>query len=79
MNTIPKLKYTNGNNSTKLKMEKWLLFFAYHLMLLHICSKIMKISLTVKRFRTDTSFILNIPKENNSGKKRPVTGTGKLT
>ena len=38
-------------------------------MLLHICSKIMKISLTVKSFRTDTIFILNIPKENNSEKK----------
>ena len=32
-------------------------------MLLHICSKIMKISLTVRSFRTDTIFILNIPKE----------------
>ena len=38
-------------------------------MLLHICSKVMKISLTVQSFRTDTSFILNIPKENNSGKR----------
>ena len=35
-------------------------------MLLHICSNIMKISLTVKSFRTDTNFILNIPTENNS-------------
>ena len=35
-------------------------------MLLHICSKIMKISLTVQSFRTDTIFILNIPMENNS-------------
>ena len=42
---------------------------AYHLMLLHICSKIMKISLPVRSFRTDTVFILNIPKENNSEKK----------
>ena len=46
-----------------------LLFSAYHLMLHHICSKIMKISLTVQSFRTDTIFILNIPKENNSEKK----------
>ena len=38
-------------------------------MLLHICSKIMKISLTVQSFRTDTIFILNIPKESNSEKK----------
>ena len=38
-------------------------------MLLHICSNIMKISLTVQSFRTDTIFILNIPKENNSEKK----------
>ena len=38
-------------------------------MLLHICSKIMKVSLTVLSFRTDTNFILNIPKENNSEKK----------
>ena len=38
-------------------------------MLLHICSKIMKISLTVQSFRTDTSFIVNIHKENNSGKR----------
>ena len=38
-------------------------------MLLHICSKIMKISLTVQSFRTDTIFILNIPKENNSENK----------
>ena len=37
-------------------------------MLLHICSKIMKISLTVQRLRTDTIFIVNIPKENNSEK-----------
>ena len=28
----------------------------------------MKISLTVQSFRTDTIFILNIPKENNSEK-----------
>ena len=35
-------------------------------MLLHICSKIMKVSLTVQSFRLDTIFILNIPKENNS-------------
>ena len=34
-------------------------------MLLHICSKIMKISLRAQSFRTDTIFILNIPKENN--------------
>ena len=38
-------------------------------MLLHICSKIMKISLTVQSFRTDKIFIPNIPKENNSEKK----------
>ena len=38
-------------------------------MLLHICSKIMKISLTVQSCRTDKIFILNIPKENNSEKK----------
>ena len=38
-------------------------------MLLRICSKIMKISLTVQSFRTDTIFILNIPDENNSEKK----------
>ena len=50
-------------------MEEWLLFFAQHLMLLHICSKIMKVSLTVQRFRTDTIFTLNIPQENNSEKK----------
>ena len=37
-------------------------------MLLHICSKIMKISLTVQSFRTDTIFILNIPRENHSEK-----------
>ena len=33
-------------------------------MLLHICSKIMKISLTVQSFGTDTIFILNIPEKN---------------
>ena len=38
-------------------------------MLLHICSKIMKISLTAQSFRTDTIFILNIPKESNSEQK----------
>ena len=32
-------------------------------------SNIMKISLTVQSFRTNTIFILNIPKENNSEKK----------
>ena len=69
MNTISKLKDTKGNNSAKLKMEQWLLFSAYHLMLLHICSKIMKISLTVQSFRIDTIFILNTTKENNSEKK----------
>ena len=37
-------------------------------MLLHISSKIMKVSLTLQSFRTDTIFILNIPKENNSEK-----------
>ena len=37
-------------------------------MLLHICSNIMKISLTVQSFRTDTIFKLNIPKENNAEK-----------
>ena len=41
-------------------------------MLLHICSKIMKVSLTVQSFRTDTIFILNIPKENNSEKNDGV-------
>ena len=67
MNTISKLKNTKGNNSTKLQTEQWLLFSAYHLMLLHICSKIMKrLSLTVQSFRTDSVCILNIPKENNS-------------
>ena len=34
-------------------------------MLHHIYSKIMKISLTVQSFRTNTIFILNIPKENS--------------
>ena len=29
----------------------------------------MKVSLTVQNFRTDTIFILNIPKENNFEKK----------
>ena len=69
MNTISKLKNTKGNNSAKLQLEYWLLFSAYHLILLHICSKIMKISLTVQSFRTDTIFILKIPKENISLKK----------
>ena len=38
-------------------------------MLLHICSKIKKVSLTVQSLRTDTIFILNIPKENTFEKK----------
>ena len=38
-------------------------------MALILCIKIMKISLTVQTFRTDTIFILNIPQENNSEKK----------
>ena len=38
-------------------------------MLLYICSKIRKISLIVQSFRSDTIFILNIIKENNSEKK----------
>ena len=37
-------------------------------MLLHICPNIMKISLTVQSFKTDTMFIQNSPKENNSDK-----------
>ena len=41
-------------------------------MLLHICSKIMKISLAVQSFKTDTIFILNIPKENNAEKNGGV-------
>ena len=41
-------------------------------MLLHICSKTMKISSTVQSFRTDTIFILYIPKENNSEKNGGV-------
>ena len=41
-------------------------------MLLHICSKNMEISLTVPSFRTDTSFILNISKENISAKNGGV-------
>ena len=66
MNTISKLKNTKGNNSANLQMMYWLLFPAYHLMLFHICSKIMKIFWTVQSFSTDTIFILNIPRENNS-------------
>ena len=49
-------------------MEQWLLFSAYHLILLYVCSKIMNISLTVQSFRIDTIFILNISKENDSEK-----------
>ena len=41
-------------------------------MLLYICSKIMKNSLTVQSFRTDEIFILNIPKENNFEKNGGV-------
>ena len=41
-------------------------------MLLHICSKLMKISLIVQSFRADTIFILNIPKENYSEKNGGV-------
>ena len=41
-------------------------------MLLHICLKIMKVSLTVQNFRTDTIFKLYIPKENNSAKNGEV-------
>ena len=41
-------------------------------MLLHICSKIVKISLTVQSFRIDIIFILNIPEENNSKKNGGV-------
>ena len=37
-------------------------------MLFHICSKIIKISLTSQSFRTDTIFILTIPTENKSEK-----------
>ena len=33
-------------------------------MLIHIFSKIIKVSLTVQSFRTDASLIFNIPKEN---------------
>ena len=61
-----------GNKSAKLQMVYWLLFSAYHLILLHICSKIMKVSLAVQSFKTDTIFILNIPKENNSDKNGGV-------
>ena len=39
-------------------------------MLFHIYSKIMKSSLTVESFRTDTIFILNIPIKNNSAKEK---------
>ena len=38
-------------------------------MLLYICSKIMKISLTVQSFRIDRILVLNIPKKQNSEKK----------
>ena len=69
MNTISKLKTTKENNDAKLQMEKELVLSAYHLMLLHISSNVMKISLTAQSFRTDTIFILKIPKENNSEKK----------
>ena len=37
-------------------------------MLLHICSRIMKVLLTVQSFRTDTIFLPNIPKGNYSKK-----------
>ena len=38
--------------------------------MLHIFSNIMKISLTVQNFRTDTIFILNIPEESKKKKKK---------
>ena len=38
--TISKLESTKENDTAKLQMEQWLLFSAYHLMLLHICLKI---------------------------------------
>ena len=65
MNTNSKLKNTKGNNSAKLQMELPLILCihvpsAYHLMLLHISLKIMKISFTVQSLRIDTIFILNI-------------------
>ena len=42
-------------------------------MLLHIHSKVMKVSSTVQSFRTDTFFfILNIPQKNNSEKMMEV-------
>ena len=41
-------------------------------MLIYICSKFMKISLTVQSFRTDTIFILNITKKKNSEKNGGV-------
>ena len=47
-------------------------------MLLHIYSKIMKVSLSVPSFRTDTIFVLNIPKENNSeSNKRAMMALGR--
>ena len=55
-------KIQRGIIPQKLQMEYWFLFSAYHLMLLHISSKIMKVSLTVQSFRTDRIFILNILK-----------------
>ena len=47
-------------------------------MLLHICSNIMKFSFIVQSFRTDTIFILHIPKENNSEKKMVGYGSCSL-
>ena len=48
-------------------------------MMLYICSKFMKISLTVQSFRTDTISILNITKENNYEKNGGVMVLGLCT
>ena len=66
MNTISKLiKIQRGIFPQNSRWRNVSYYLNLHLILLHTCSKTMKVSLTVQSFRTDTIFILN--SEKNGG------------
>ena len=63
MNTISKLiKIQRGIIPQNCRWSNGSYSLHLHLILLHACSKTMKVSLKVQSFRTDTIFILNSEK-----------------
>ena len=63
------MEFSKGNNSVKIKVELWFLFFVHRLIMLYICTKFCEnISKEFGGYYADTIAIVKFAKGHNSVK-----------